>query len=106
MMPVINIDTNEYFHIAGYEEIMFINFQKELDFFYLHGGTYRCPKNKKEYHAALQSYGFEFVDSSTIAQVNKITRYDHLRRIAYFEHPEFPTQACYVSTERAKKLHL
>ncbi|MNR93445.1 hypothetical protein D3C72_245010 [compost metagenome] len=106
MFPVAHIETGEIHHIYSYEEILFMNFTKDMYYFHTFGGLYRRLQTSNEFYAALQKYGFDKIERKVLAQVSKITRYDAIGRIAYFEKDGYPTQACYVADDQAKRLKL
>lgn len=102
-IPGINIDTGEL-RILPVKYILFVTVKKEAIYLHTFTGTYRPIKGLKEYFMAFGLFGFESVDRSTFAQLDKMTRYDRILRIAYFENPDYPTQACFVSEEKGRVL--
>lgn len=106
MFPVAHVDTGEIYHIQHYKEIQYMIFAKDMYYFHTCNGVYRRLQTGKEFYAALQQYGFDFVERKTLAQVSKITRYDPISRIAYFEQEGYSTQACFVADDQAKRLKL
>jgi DNA-binding LytR/AlgR family response regulator len=103
--PGVNIETGE-FKTFSVNDILFVSVKKDQSYIHTFTGIYRRINGIKEFVQAFEPAGFELVDRSTLAQLSKVTRYDPILRIAYYDHPDFPTQACFVSEEKGKSLKI
>lgn len=108
MIPAINEQTGEFKNIEEVD-ILFLIVKKGTTYFHTYTGTYRRIKGSEEFSIVFAPLGFTQVDRNTLAQMDLITRYDPLMRIAYFDSPNHPAQACFVTSdigrELSKRLH-
>lgn len=101
MIPAINIDTGEFENVDE-KDILFLTIRKNTTYFHSWRGTFRRIKGTAEHVIAFEPYGLSQIDRNSLARIELITRYDPLYRIAYFDNPDFPTQACLVDSKSGK----
>lgn len=104
MIPAINIDTGAFENIDE-KEVLFLTVRKETTYFHTWRGTFRRIKGIAEHQKAFEPFGLTRVDRNSLAQIDLITRYDPLFRIAYFDNPEHQTQACLVDSKNGKEIN-
>jgi DNA-binding LytR/AlgR family response regulator len=103
MIPVANEETGEVSYLDE-KDILFLVVKKGTTYFHTWKGTYRRIKGADEFAAIYEPMGFTRVDRNILAQTDLVTRYDPLLRIAYFDHPDYPTQACFIGSGYGKTL--
>ncbi len=103
MIPVANEETGAVSYLDE-KDILFLVVKKGTTYFHTWKGTFRRIKGADEFSAIYEPKGFTRVDRNILAQTDLITRYDALLRIAYFDHRDYPTQACFIGNQYGKTL--
>jgi DNA-binding LytR/AlgR family response regulator len=102
-IPVVDEKRNTV-HMIDVAEIIYITSDRNKITIQTHSGKYRPLLSLRDYHKLLNKKGFERTDKSTIAQISKVTRFDPVTRIAFFEAEGSQTKAVYVSRRNINKI--
>lgn len=101
-IPLYNMNT-ELIEMIDTNHILYIAVDHTTIVLHTYKSRYRPISTLKDFLKFLETDGFQQVDKSVVANMNKITYYDERKRLAYFTKGKI-TKSCKVSVRNAKRL--
>jgi DNA-binding LytR/AlgR family response regulator len=95
-IPDVHLAQNTV-HLLDVKNIIYITSDRNKITIQTHSAQYRPLLSLKDFYKLLNDKGFEQTDKSTIVQLRKITRFDPVTKIAFFEEKGEQTKAATIA---------